>query len=381
MKNLSGYSISLVSEVNGIYPLLEPLNELRNECIERNVFFEPAVIIPAFRHLADENVFLLMVWREDRLTGFFPLEISRSWKRLPLKNFRLWRNRYSYLSTPIIHRCYFRETMECFLNWIHNKGSFPHLLEAEMLSATPEVIKVITAASSCTGSKIRFSSGYDRPYFKVKGSFDEYLNSRSRKRRKQIRAKKRRLEELGNLEFEVLRDAADVSTWTTEYIELEASGWKGKNGTAIATSNKDVEYFHDMTTFAFNADQLLMFRLRLNNRTLASFIVLTSGPVSYAYRIAFDEDYGQYSPGWILQVEFIRYLLEMQKVIKVVDSCAASDVTLFTGIWDETFPVTALTSVKSATFESAWRYHSKMKAAGKSIASSLVAACDFCRSQ
>ncbi|HEV2668965.1 MAG TPA: GNAT family N-acetyltransferase, partial [Blastocatellia bacterium] len=53
-----------------------------------------------------------------------------------------------------------------------------------------------------------------------------------------------------------------------------------------------------------------------------------SGQGSFAFKIAFDEEYARYSPGVLLELENIRRLHAQSKV-KWMDSCAATSHPMF----------------------------------------------------
>jgi hypothetical protein len=52
--------------------------------------------------------------------------------------------------------------------------------------------------------------------------------------RRELRRLVRRLDELGGLALRRLGPSDDAAPWVERFLELEASGWKGRAGTAMA---------------------------------------------------------------------------------------------------------------------------------------------------
>jgi hypothetical protein len=99
----------------------------------------------------------------------------------------------------------------------------------------------------------------------------------------------------------------DVDTWIEEYIRLEASGWKRERG-AFACRETDKDYFATIAKAAFEKGKLMLLALRLDGKAIAMKCNFIAPPGSFAYRIAFDENYAGYSPGVMMELENIRRL-------------------------------------------------------------------------
>ena len=57
---------------------------------EANVFYEPAMLLPALRYLAVDGTPLVVLVFDDaavqRLTGLFPTTIADTFRRMPMRN-------------------------------------------------------------------------------------------------------------------------------------------------------------------------------------------------------------------------------------------------------------------------------------------------------
>ena len=72
----------------------------------------------------------------------------------------------------------------------------------------------------------------------------------------------------------------------------------------------------------------MMLALHVDGRPIAHKLNFLSGPGSFAFKIAFDEEYARYSPGVLLEWENIRRLHAQSKV-KWMDSCADPSHPMF----------------------------------------------------
>src|SRR5262245_64353616 len=81
-----------------------------------------------------------------------------------------------------------------------------------------------------------------------------------------------------------------------EFLEFESNSWKGKGGRALVCSETDRKYFVEIAREAFRRGKLMMLALRFNGRPIAYKVNFLSGDGSFAFKIAFDEEYARYSP-------------------------------------------------------------------------------------
>jgi hypothetical protein len=161
-----------------------------------------------------------------------------------------------------------------------------------------------------------WSDGYDRktnPESAVSGDL-----------RRRLRRKEKRLSERGHVEHLAIRSEDDVGRWIDEFLQIEASGWKGQRGSALASSESGRRYFTEIATSAFRRGRLLMLGINFNGRPIARRCAFVSGEGSFAFKTAYDEEFANFSPGAMLEMDSIRQLQTLRGV-RWMDSCAAPD--------------------------------------------------------
>ena len=189
------------------------------------------------------------------------------------------------------------------------------------LSAHPGALIVQTRARACLRARL---------------GFDDYLAAAVRgKKRKELRRLRARLEEEGVVEEAVFADGDDLAAWTDDFLRLEALGWKGEAGTAMAAREAERRYLALLLEGARDAGALRLFRLGLAGRPLAMVIGLMGGDGGlYTYKIAHDPAYDRYSPGVMAMLMVTRHVLSTPG-IQYADSCAKEGHPMIEQLWPD----------------------------------------------
>ena len=206
---------------------------------------------------------------------------------------------------------------------IELNGAAPHALkEAELTDYLHRHAKLnhVTA---------RFMRALFRPASDIETYMRTALHGAQRH---ELRRHARRLSEAGRVEYLSLEPGGDVAAWIEEFLRIEAISWKGKGGRAIACDEADRKYFVEVAKEGFRRGQLMMLALHVDGRPIAHKCNFLSGLGSFAFKIAFDEEYARYSPGVLLELENIRRLHAQSKV-KWMDSCAGPSHPMFDRLW------------------------------------------------
>jgi hypothetical protein len=136
----------------------------------------------------------------------------------------------------------------------------------------------------------------------------------------------------GELTYEIAGRDRPLETWIEEFLRLEASGWKGRAGTAFADTQSDRELFIETMRQAHAEGRLMGLGMYLNGRPVALKANLTceSGG-AFAFKICYDEAFARFSPGVLLELENIREL--HRRGIQWMDSCADEDHPMISRLW------------------------------------------------
>lgn len=174
---------------------------------------------------------------------------------------------------------------------------------------------------------------WERAALRFDGDFENWFASNfERKRRKEFRRLRTRLAERGRLSFEALGAGEWPGGWIDELLALEASGWKGRRGTALARDPAMAAALHAMAKGLACDRALRMWRLSLDGRAVATMFAVTEGSEVWLGKIAFDEAFAAYSPGVLLVLEVTAALFAEGGMARA-DSCAVAGHPMIDRIW------------------------------------------------
>lgn len=316
---------------------IQAWEDLAADALEPNPFYESWMLMPALEALgADKDLSVVLVLTTDQqkpvLCGVFPLEKKARYKGLPVAALTLWRHIYSPLCTPLIRSGCARECLDTFLDWLDSQSGCS-LMDFNLISGDGPFIAILNDCLAARRRSSLVSERHSRAILRPQETADLYLNSALRRdHRKDCRRKTRRLGERGTLEFDSLEFEGHIDAWIEEFLDLEARGWKGREGGAFACSDSARNYFTTIAKRAFESDRLMMLALRLDGKPVAMKCNFNAMRGSFAFKIAFDESYAEYSPGFLLEIENVRWF-HAERLFEWMDSCAAPDHPMIDRLW------------------------------------------------
>ena len=126
--------------------------------------------------------------------------------------------------------------------------------------------------------------------------------------RQNLRRRRRRLSEQGEVKYALLdgKDARELDCALADFFVIEASGWKGRGGTAIAQRPELVGFYTQVARDAARRGALALGFLELSGRRIAAHFSIVHGRGHYLLKLGYDESFHEFSPGQQLTSEMIR---------------------------------------------------------------------------
>ncbi|MDX1690827.1 MAG: GNAT family N-acetyltransferase [Acidimicrobiia bacterium] len=145
------------------------------------------------------------------------------------------------------------------------------------------------------------------PFVELGGGWDAYEAAMTSKRRSDLRRRMRRLAETGEVDLDV-RDGQgeDLDALLDEGFAVEASGWKGRAGTAVRTEPAADAFYRSVARWAADRGWLRLAYLRVDGRAVAFDFSLETDTRHYLLKTGFDETLRSHAPGALLRREMIR---------------------------------------------------------------------------
>jgi CelD/BcsL family acetyltransferase involved in cellulose biosynthesis len=126
--------------------------------------------------------------------------------------------------------------------------------------------------------------------------------------RQNLRRRRRRLAERGAVQYVIVdgKDAKQLDCALADFFVIEASGWKGRGGTAIAQRPELVGFYTQMARDAARRGALALGFLELGGRRIAAHLSLVHAGRHYLLKLGYDESLHEFSPGQQLTSEMIQ---------------------------------------------------------------------------
>jgi hypothetical protein len=135
--------------------------------------------------------------------------------------------------------------------------------------------------------------------------------------RRNLRRYRKKLDGRGQVSVEIRRGPAATEDFLTEYLALDASGWKGRNGTSII-DNPSVLAFYITLIRNFAAQGRWEWHvLRIGERVIAAGMGVLCGASLMLPKIAFNEDFADCMPGSLLTAEVIKHAFFTRKLDEI----------------------------------------------------------------
>jgi CelD/BcsL family acetyltransferase involved in cellulose biosynthesis len=336
------FSIEVIRDVKQLSDERDRWWDLFRSSLEPNVFFSPAILESALAHLepAGEPCVVLVKGkdrsaplREPAWCGFFPMVRFRRWRGIPLNLLAMLGHDYCFLRTPLIRQDAARDVMTLFLNWVRWESGASLL---ELADQTGDGLYHANLVEGMHRAGLRPTIGHSRVRSLLcRGeSADAYLReSISGGKLKELRRLERRLtEQEGGVSFRALAPHEDAKGAIEEFLAIEKSGWKEREGTAIACRPNDVAFFRQAASEMHREGLLRLHFLAGKNRTIAGKCNFMGGTGSYAFKIGFAEEYAKFSPGVQLEIDNIRRF-HQEPDLMWMDSCADPDHPMIDHLW------------------------------------------------
>ncbi|MFN3863304.1 MAG: GNAT family N-acetyltransferase [Erythrobacter sp.] len=300
---------------------------------EPNPFFEPWFLVPSLEQWGAAGRAVVKAWFHDgRLAGLMPIIRSAAYYGHILPHATGWLHANAFCGVPLVAAGLEEDFWRALLAHFDQSPRQALFLHLPKLPAGGPVNAALERVLAGSGRAHYTVAEEFRALLEGKTSAEAYLAAAmSAKKRKELRRQHNRLAEQGVLAFERLEGEAGLSEWASEFLALEAAGWKGQAGSALASAADTRALFEQSLAGAAAAGRLERLALRLDGRAIAMLANFLTPPGAYSFKTAYDETYARFSPGMLLQLENLA-LLERADV-EWADSCAVEGHPMIERLW------------------------------------------------
>jgi CelD/BcsL family acetyltransferase involved in cellulose biosynthesis len=270
------------------------------------------------------------------LIGLLPVISMRRAYRIPLPAL-VGAEPYGTLCTPLLDRDAAEDAAAKLLRQARQSGA--HALILQNISLDGPAMAAIAGVLQRDGLHVRVLKSAARAALDATREADELLHDAlGAKKLKELRRLRNRLAEHGAVHFEVAHGTQEVAVALEIFLKLEASGWKGQRGTALAQDAGDAAFVRRATVAMADNGQCEIVSLRAGDTPVAAAIVLRHQHRAFYFKLGIDERFAKYSPGVQLTLDLTRHLCA-DPSISSADSTASPDHPMIDPIWRDRFAI------------------------------------------
>lgn len=271
-----------------------------------------------------------------RLIGLMPvISLWQAWN-IPLPAL-VSAHPYGTLCSPLIDRDCSAQAAPRLLQQAREAGA--HALILRDVALDGAAMTSLNDTLGRSGLKPRVLSSYIRASLDATRDADKLLHEGlGAKKLKELRRQRHRLEEHGPVLFDVARRPDEIRPALETFLQLEASGWKGKRGTALLQDAGDATFIRRAVPALAETAQCEIITLRAGTSAVAAGIVLRHQDRAFFFKLGIDEHFAKYSPGVQLTLELTRHLCA-DPAIASADSTASADHPMINPIWRGRFAI------------------------------------------
>lgn len=137
------------------------------------------------------------------------------------------------------------------------------------------------------------------PLIQLPSTWDEYVSTLSRSMRTTLRRKHNKLSKSAEIEYEVIREQADLDAAVNDLIHLNRLRMKTKNLQGAFRDNRFTEFHENLISILYNDNILHLSFLKANDTRIAALYNFIYNDTCYYYQSGFDPNWAKFSPGTV----------------------------------------------------------------------------------
>lgn len=306
----------VATEYEALKPHLDAWSVLSDTAADGNFYLSPSFLMSAIQFYgSDYPYYVLFVYLGDHeetreligVAAFSEIPKSSAFGATTLSTFR---NPHKYLSQPLLHAEHAARAIQTIWDWVENPVHPWRALTLRLFRAESVVWSTVRSELSRRRRRHWVSDVFARAKLRARPCFNSYLESLPRNRRKNWAAKLRKLKKRGAVDVHFHRHANDAPELAQRFMALEAASWKGENGTALLNCPSDRDFFHHLVAASCASGKLFCVEITLDDRPIAMSANFVSNGKLFAFKVAYDPDFAEFSPGVLVELETIRLMHE-----------------------------------------------------------------------
>jgi CelD/BcsL family acetyltransferase involved in cellulose biosynthesis len=289
--------------------LLPQWRELAQNAAEDCVYYAPHMAMPLLETVAAKtNLRFVTAWAGDRLVALLPVVPVRFGVPGLVPAGSAWQTDYTFSCTPLLDSADPARAAEGLVAGLSGLGRGEWMFRD--MNVDGPACQAILGALRQKGAPFRIINAYERAALEPALNFEDHMQKHvESKRRRELSRNRRRFEELGRVEFRTATHGSALREAAKNFLDLEAGGWKGKRGTALACQPETRRFAELAFGTAADEGNVRIDQLLLDGKPVAAGVMVFAGRTGFTVKGAYDEAYANYSAGLLLEVDILRDFL------------------------------------------------------------------------
>jgi CelD/BcsL family acetyltransferase involved in cellulose biosynthesis len=270
------------------------------------------------------------------LIGLLPVVSAWHALRLPLPAL-VSADPFGTLATPLLHRDRADDAADGLMRQARAAGA--HALVLRDIPLAGPAMTAFARALAAEGLRPHVLYSQTRAWLDAtRDSGDVLHDALGAKKLRRLQRQRNRLADHGEVVFAAATTPDDAARALEIFLALEAGGWKGRRGTALANSAGNAAFIRHAVRESAARGACEIVTLHAGATPVAAAIVPRHLDRAFYFKIGIDERFAQFSPGVQLTLDLTRYLCA-DAAIRTVDSMAPANHPMIDPIWRGRFAI------------------------------------------
>jgi CelD/BcsL family acetyltransferase involved in cellulose biosynthesis len=254
---------------------------------------------PWWRAFGSGQLELLTVRRADRLAGVLPLQRVRG----ALRSLTNWHTPgYGAVAEDA-------EGLTALVD--HAFRAKPRSLHVSFVHPDDALLEALRGRAGEAGYTVLERTVTRSPYLVIEDGWESFERSLSKNFRSDVRRRLRRLEDEGQVSFEVYDGPERLHERLEEGFAIEGAGWKGSSGTAISSDERTRSFYTEVGHWAAGKGIIRLAFLRLDGRAVSFLYNFEEAGVHYYQKGGYDPEASRLSPAKVLLHLMVRRAFDL----------------------------------------------------------------------
>lgn len=267
--------------------------------------------------------------------GVAVLAPENQWGRIPLLHWTGLANPNQFMGVPLVRPGDETEFWRQLLTQLDWQGRGQAALCLNHLPADHRVTRALFDVARRESRRVEIVADGERAALLSSHTLKTRMDAGlSPKRAARLRSLERKLErEVGEIAVVEAETEAAIEQWIADFLVLEAAGWKGRAGSALASAPDSRALFVDTVRSAHRHGAIRCLSLMTGQRTLAMSSFLRGEGHGFGFKCCFDEEFGSFAPGILLLRRIMTLVSEGPEI--QFDSCSSPSEATINALWPE----------------------------------------------